>query len=686
MAPHPSGTLPPHVRPLSTDDPARIGDHRLIGRLGDNGVGVVYAAVSPGGEPVALTVAHAPWAPAADPERRLVLLRRGLGTCAVGVSASGDLHGRPWTAVPYLPGADLGRHVRETGPLPEPALLVLAAGTAEALAAVHAAGVPHGDVRPGNVLVTPQGPRLLDHGVARQLDDGDAPTTAGGTGWLAPERYAGARPDPASDVFSWACVVVLAATGREPFGADASPPEVARRAREGTADLAAVPVRLRPVLSRALSPDPARRPSAEELYLECLLLAGVEDSAPHQVWAERLRTLTGASWPRVDVGWHRPAEWISAALGLAEHEPADAADPDAAAPGGPGRGDGRSRASLRRRKAFARRPPVLAVAAAVFLAAAVGGGYLLLDALAGESDTTAANSSTEPPGSTGPNGQSGQGTGPAEGDGGPGTAPPTGMDLVAASLDTLLAAESFELTLLTHAGSGRGYGQPLPANTAATPTLFDRVLYQEGPPRALRWTSTVSGARTSDLWLVDGQLLRGANTAWNGPPTWYAAEPEVRGAAEAFTPERVLEPLARVVENGTVTGEGPVVFTAPPTPEDAYGHLGGQAPDEVPAVLVEGEFSALASPEGETTAFTLVATEDGTPLAFATEGAPSGGYVLSGRPVSEGVPVSFLAPDAPEPALWYTRYTFVEINGEPDPDVPDPDQVRAEGAPAPPGT
>jgi hypothetical protein len=687
MAPNPPASLPAHVRPLTAGDPAEISGHRLIGRLGGSTMGVVYAAVAPDGEAVALRVAHAEWVPAADPDRRITLLRRSVGVCAVGVNASGTFHGRPWASVQYLPGPDLARRVHEDGPLPEPALLVLAAGTAEALASVHAAGVPHGDVKPGNVVLTPEGPRLVDHGIARRVDDADSLTTAGSVGWLAPERYAGARPDTASDVFSWACLVVFAATGHAPFGTDAAPPEAARRAGEEAVDLADVPEGLRPLLARALSTDPGRRPAAEEAYLECLLLAGVEDSATPDVWADRLRALVRAHWPRVDADRGQPAEWISSALHMAERE-AEAAESDASprwslrargraagavSDGGTGEHatgrraigggavGGRSRG--RRRAEARRRLPVLAVAAAVLLAVSVGGGYLLLNALSAESGTTTADS--------------GSGTDrAAEGD--PPAGPLSGTELVAASLDTLLAADSFEFTLLTHAGNGEGHGQPIPAGTG--PTLFDRVLYQAGPPEALRWTSTVSGARTSDLLMVDGDLLRAENSAWNATPTWYAAEPGL--TEEVFAPAEVVAPLVRAVEEGTVTAEEEVVLAAPPPAQDAFGHLGGEAPDGVPAIRVEGTFPAGGGPGEADTVFALVATEDGVPLSFATEG--SGGGVLNGRPVSEGVPVSFLDPAAPEPERWYTRYTFVEIGGTPDLGVPDPGQVRP-AAPAPDG-
>ncbi|MEU0242504.1 serine/threonine-protein kinase [Nocardiopsis sp. NPDC006198] len=665
MAPTPSTPLPPHVRPLAGDDPETVGGHRLIGRLGRDGTGTVHAAVSPDGEPVALKLVH-PRAPAAGARSAAAVVRGKRGVCCVRVADSGNLGSRPWSATPYVPGTGLARHVENSGPLSGGALLVLAAGTAEALASVHAAGVPHGDVRPANVVVAPGGPRLIDHGIARLSDDAEALTPGGGPGWLAPERCAGARPDPASDMFSWACLVAFAATGRPPSGGGEPLAEAARRAREGSVDLSAVPEGLRDLLSRALSPDPGRRPSSEEAYLECLLLAGVEDDATREVWADRLRGLVHAHWPPVDTDWHRPGRWTDAARALAEQGPG-AVRPHRG-PAGPARegardaGAGRTAGTLLRRG----RPGgllALTVAAGVFAGAALGGGYLFLDTLAEGEDTAA------------PEGGGGAGAEPE------GSARLSGADLVAASLDTFLAAESFELTVLTHAGNGEGFGQPLPADTGTVPTLFDRVLRRSGSPDALRWSSTVSGSRTSDLMVVDGELLRGEGTAWDGAPTWYRVGSGPVPAA-TFSPEGVVGPLVRAAEAGTVTGEAETVFRAPAPAEDAYGHLAGGVPEEVPAVRVEGDFRTSDADAREATRFTLVATEDGVPLSFATEGAADGGPVLNGRPVSQEVPPSLLAPAVPV-ERWYTQYTFVELNGRPDLRVPDPAEVLPPGAEAP---
>ncbi|WP_306369175.1 serine/threonine-protein kinase [Nocardiopsis sp. CC223A] len=696
--------LPPNIRPLVPDDPPWVGAHRLIGRLGDSALGSVYAALTPEGHPLALKVMGEEWVSAADPGDKVVHLRRVPGSCALGVLDSGIHRNRPWAAVEYLPALDLARHTGVRGPMGGAALLVLAAGIAEALMDVHNGRVPHGDVKPGNVLVTATGPRLVDFGLARQVDDGDSHTTVGSPGWMAPERYAGSRPDEASDVFSWACTVAFAGTGLPPFGTVVSQADAAVRAR-GYVDLSALRPELARVLERALERDPARRPSAEDVYLECLSLLGIPEDTVREEWSDRLHGAVRAHWPYVDVSWHRPERWTQAAQGLDEEAaasgrrtwtpgtrvqnarrlvstrdpitgelimvpapddaPGEAHSGSGAGRDGGGRGEqggpgggrgGRSRRRRRERHSGAGRVLAIGAAGCFALAVAGGGGYVLFDALAQEAEPVSENPGGDP-------------ADPQEG------ATPTGIDLVAASLDRLTAADSLELTILTHAGNGEGYGQPLPVDTTADPTLFDRVLYQ-ADPEAVRWSSTVSGARASDLMLVDGELLYSDTTAWNGPAVWRPAAAEELGASEAvFQPERFLEPMARVVETGTVTSEEETEFAAPGPTEDAYGHLAGEdPPDGVPAVLVEGTFQpSEESPEEST--FTLVATEDGEPLAFATEGAPQGGYVLNGRPVAQAVPVAFTEP-VPAPEYWYTRYTFAGLDTDLEVGVPAPEDIQ----------
>ncbi|MGW5877895.1 serine/threonine protein kinase [Nocardiopsis terrae] len=319
--------LPPNVTPLTDGDPLQVGRYRLIGRLGADAMGTLFAGVSPDHEPTALMIAGTEWASESGVSGEAVPARLFGGVCAVGVRDSGTHEGRPWSAIAYAPGLGLQQHVRVHGRLSGNALLVLAAGIAEALAAMHAAGTVHGDMRPGNVVASADGPKVLDFGITARIDGAAPVQSAKSLGWLAPERYEGTDASRASDVHGWACLVVLAATGEPPFGtspAGHTPGripgqilwEMARRAREARVDLRALPRELRPLLERAFSPDPAQRPSAEDAYLECLLMLGIDEQATAETWPEELRALIGQHWPVPDLSWHDPARWTDAALAL----------------------------------------------------------------------------------------------------------------------------------------------------------------------------------------------------------------------------------------------------------------------------------------------------------------------------------------------------------------------------------
>ncbi|GAB3724753.1 serine/threonine-protein kinase [Nocardiopsis oceani] len=232
--------LPPHVHPLQDGDPGRIGDYTIIGRLGSGGMGTVYAGVSDELGRVAVKVAHP--APGEQSQgagsggsesrantrfkREIELMRRVQGVCAVTVHDSGEYEGRPWAAIEYVPGLDLHRYVREHGPLTGDPSLLLAAGCAEALAAVHGARVAHGDIKPGNALMAPGGPKVVDYGIARLLEDLPTGTVSGSLGWMAPERYRGTEPEPESEApadpdapYTFDYVQVLAGPGEPAYRA-----------------------------------------------------------------------------------------------------------------------------------------------------------------------------------------------------------------------------------------------------------------------------------------------------------------------------------------------------------------------------------------------------------------------------------------------------------------------------------
>jgi len=256
---------------LKQGDPQRIGPYRLIGRLGRGGMGHVYLGLSAGGRPVAVKVIRADLA--ADPEFRVRFAREvaavrqvgGLFTALV-VDAEVDT-AVPWLATAYVPGPSLAEAVTSDGPVAARRALALAAGLAESLSAIHAAGVVHCDLKPSNVLLSPDGPRVIDFGISRAAGT----VSAAGVGWvtgspgfMSPEQALGGEIGPPSDIFSLGAVLAFATTGRGPFGRG-SRPEVAYRLVYGPPDLGGMPAGLRPLVERCLAKDPGQRPTADEV-------------------------------------------------------------------------------------------------------------------------------------------------------------------------------------------------------------------------------------------------------------------------------------------------------------------------------------------------------------------------------------------------------------------------------------
>ncbi|CAL9420727.1 hypothetical protein SUDANB121_01863 [Nocardiopsis dassonvillei] len=294
MTSHPSQSLCARTEPLTSDDPPEVGGYRIEGRVADTGGGVLYAARRNGGEPVVLALAAAEAAPEALPEPR------DAGVCAVGAVDTGELDGRPWAVLPDQPGPDLRRHVAARGALPEWGAVMLAAAVAEALSVLHGEGTAHGEVGPDVLVLTDAGPRLLDTGLGRRAEAPAVPGLRGVPGWTAPEVYEDGLSTAAADVFGWACLVVLAATGREPFGESpaarlgrrAALVEMERRARQDAVDLEGVPEGLRGVVARALSPEPGERPPADEALAAALSHLDGRDGEPTAV---RLRAVLPGS-------------------------------------------------------------------------------------------------------------------------------------------------------------------------------------------------------------------------------------------------------------------------------------------------------------------------------------------------------------------------------------------------------
>lgn len=274
---------------LLPTDPSRIGGHRILARLGAGGMGVVYLGRTHSGGLAAVKLIRAEYADEPDFRTRFrreaAAARRVVSPWVAAVSGADTEAASPWLATAFVPGPSLAEAVAAYGALPEHGVRVLGKMLARALTAVHEASLVHRDVKPANVLLAIDGPRLIDFGIARLTDEA-ALTTAGvvvGTpGFLAPElalgqeREAQAGLGHASDVFSLGCLLAYAATGRPPFGTGPTDALLYRTVHEEP-DLDGVPGTTRALLERCLAKNPAGRPTAREID------EGLVEDTPEQV-------------------------------------------------------------------------------------------------------------------------------------------------------------------------------------------------------------------------------------------------------------------------------------------------------------------------------------------------------------------------------------------------------------------
>ena len=256
---------------LVSGDPRRIGPYQLEARLGSGGMGRVYLGRSPGGRHVAIKVIRPELAEDADFRARFaqeVAAARKVSGIYTASVVDADLDGPvPWLATSYVAGPSLALMVANRGPLPTAAVLALAAGLAEGLAAIHAAGVVHRDLKPANVLLAEDGPRLIDFGISRSLEAVALTRTGmvvGSPGFMSPEQADSREVGPPSDIFSLGAVLAFAATGIGPFGAGTTP-ALLYRVVCTQPDTSGLPGEIRPVIERCLAKDPRSRPTAAQL-------------------------------------------------------------------------------------------------------------------------------------------------------------------------------------------------------------------------------------------------------------------------------------------------------------------------------------------------------------------------------------------------------------------------------------
>ncbi|MGW1539134.1 protein kinase domain-containing protein [Streptomyces sp. NPDC002309] len=262
---------------LGPGDPPRIGGYRLLARLGAGGMGQVYVARSDRGRTVAVKLVRRELAAQEEFRARFrqeVRAARQVGGDWTAPVLDADTEAAvPWVATGYVAGPSLQQVVgRDHGALPERSVRILAAGLAHALKDIHAAGIVHRDLKPSNVLVTIDGPRVIDFGIARAMEtvtDGGLTRTGalvGSPGFMAPEQVRGDRVTPACDVFCLGSVLAYAATGRLPFGGtDSGVHALMFRIAQEEPDLDGVPEGVADLVRHCLRKDPEARPTLDDV-------------------------------------------------------------------------------------------------------------------------------------------------------------------------------------------------------------------------------------------------------------------------------------------------------------------------------------------------------------------------------------------------------------------------------------
>ena len=305
---------PALMQPLRRWDPEQVGGYTVLGRLGAGGMGQVYLGRSAAGRLVAIKMIKSEFAEEPDFRQRfgqeVAAARRVSGAFTAAVVAADSEADVPWLATTYVPAPALSQLVRSCGPLPVPAVRWLAAGCAEALEAIHSVGLVHRDLKPSNVLVSPDGPRVIDFGLARAAERIQLTLTRGSVGtpaYMAPEQARDTRQATgASDVFSLGATILFAATGHPPYQGETVMDVLVRLATEPP-DLRGLPAELTEIVMACLERDPRRRPSTAAIVSR-LAAAGDLESAP----------LPAAAFALIDE--YRGTPWLSAGAAVSTGE------------------------------------------------------------------------------------------------------------------------------------------------------------------------------------------------------------------------------------------------------------------------------------------------------------------------------------------------------------------------------
>jgi serine/threonine protein kinase len=381
---------PPLVEPLRRWDPEQVGGYLLIGRLGAGAMGQVYLGRTAAGRLVAVKTIKTELAEEPDFRNRfgqeVAAARRVSGAFTAAVVAADSEADVPWLATVYVPAPSLSRLVRTCGPLGVQAVRWLAAGCAEALESIHGVGLVHRDLKPANVLVSPDGPRVIDFGVARAAERIQLTVTRGSIGtpaYMAPEQARDTRQaTSASDIFALGATMLFAATGHAPYQGE-TVMDVLVQLATGPPDLTGLPGELADIVRSCLERDPRNRPTSASV----LARLAPEVAASGELGAP---PLPAAALSLIEE--YRRIPWSSAGPASAPGDPADrggnehAEDDDTLGSqplGGPGQRaasgpvPARNGQPPRRPRPGLARRVTLSVATAAAAAALIGAGWVL---------------------------------------------------------------------------------------------------------------------------------------------------------------------------------------------------------------------------------------------------------------------------------------------------------------------
>jgi eukaryotic-like serine/threonine-protein kinase len=366
------------MQPLTSDDPAAIGGYRLEARLGSGGMGRVYLAFTPAGRPVALKVVRSDLGDDRDFrirfEQEIQAARRVRGLYTAELIDADPAATPPWLVTAYVPGPSVEEVIDRDGPMPETMVFRLIAGVAEALQAIHAAGVIHRDLKPSNVLLAQDGPRVIDFGIARALAATPMTRTGatmGSPDYMSPELILNRPVTPAIDVFALGSLAAFAAVGRLPFGRGHIT-QVAHRVVHEPPDLAGCPAGLVALIEACLQKEPQARPAPGRIIDFCVAQAALlgDTSQPRPAPVAVPTGFTGLT--------PAPSAWSAGSATVRLPDPARLAGPA---------GPGRRRLSLVTALAIVAATVIVTAAVVVAIAATSRLGADRTAAASGSADT-----------------------------------------------------------------------------------------------------------------------------------------------------------------------------------------------------------------------------------------------------------------------------------------------------------